>query len=350
MYNVYLQTMIKHKRILLIALLLVAGSAAAFGKYPLSGEGRKNVISGLIVLSSERDSLLDTNHAVFELHFDPSLLSDSRDIELSCNGVIERFTLDSTLTKTIFVSPGNYSFFVKVRSKLYLDIQRQQIDIQPGYHTKVAVHLRRMIKHTTQGQDEPIIHYRKPVIYLYPQQDQEVNVQLQPKGDFTFTYPVYENGWKGTAHPDGSITVDGNTYPYLFWEGKGDGFPQLRDYDNGFVVQRSEVTTFLEEQLTEMGLNTKEQTDFITYWGPIMAQAPRGYAQFVFNQQYDAIAALDIQPTPQHVFRVYLLWTPIHDNLKLHPKPQQLEHIDRTGFYAIEWGGSELSPIQTIEL
>ena len=47
---------------------------------------------------------------------------------------------------------------------------------------------------------------RKPVIYLYPEETTEVTVKLDFKGKLTSTYPAYENGWKVTAQPDGTLT------------------------------------------------------------------------------------------------------------------------------------------------
>jgi hypothetical protein len=108
------------------------------------------------------------------------------------------------------------------------------------------------------------------------------------------------------------------------------------------VVERKDVTAFLEEKLTAMGLNAKEQADFITFWGPRMASSGRGFAQFIFNGDYDRIATLSIEPAPDEIFRVYLLWTPLDPTIELHPQAQQMATVDRSHFHVIEWGGSEL--------
>ena len=62
----------------------------------------------------------------------------------------------------------------------------------------------------------------KPVIYLYPEQAQEVSVRLDYDGRLTDTIPAYGDGWKVTAWPDGRLVnhSDGKEYPYLFWEGE----------------------------------------------------------------------------------------------------------------------------------
>ena len=45
----------------------------------------------------------------------------------------------------------------------------------------------------------------KPVIYLYPREEQEVTVKLDYKGDLTVTYPEYKDGWNVIASPDGTL-------------------------------------------------------------------------------------------------------------------------------------------------
>ena len=42
----------------------------------------------------------------------------------------------------------------------------------------------------------------KPVIYLYPEQEQEVSVRLDYDGELTCTYPEYKDGWTVTAEED----------------------------------------------------------------------------------------------------------------------------------------------------
>ena len=86
----------------------------------------------------------------------------------------------------------------------------------------------------------------KPVIYLYPQQKQDISVKLSYQGELTVTYPKYNNGWDVTAYPDGKIInkKDNKEYSYLFWEGEGN-----RNYDlsKGFVVEGGKTSEFLQE-------------------------------------------------------------------------------------------------------
>ena len=56
------------------------------------------------------------------------------------------------------------------------------------------------------GEMESSMSNEKPVIYLYPEQGEEVSVRLDYDGKLTCTYPEYDNGWHVTAAPDGRIT------------------------------------------------------------------------------------------------------------------------------------------------
>ena len=61
----------------------------------------------------------------------------------------------------------------------------------------------------------------KPVVYLYPEEETQVTVQLDYAGELTCTYPAYNDGWTVIASPDGTLTDgEGQTYSYLYWEGK----------------------------------------------------------------------------------------------------------------------------------
>ena len=99
----------------------------------------------------------------------------------------------------------------------------------------------------------------KPVIYLYPEETTEVTVELDLPGELTCTYPAYEDGWRVTAAPDGTLTDGkGQTYNYLYWEGET---ATQYDLSEGFCVAGADTAAFLEEALAQLGLTR----DDITY-------------------------------------------------------------------------------------
>ena len=123
----------------------------------------------------------------------------------------------------------------------------------------------------------------KPVIYLYPEQTEEVSVELEYDGDLTCTYPEYNGGWQVTAYPDGTLTDQetGKTYNYLFWEGT-----DKNEYD-----------------LTEH-------------------------------------ARLKISPEPDSILRVFMAYQPLDEPVDV--PEQELEPFVREGFTVVEWGGTEM--------
>ncbi len=182
---------------------------------------------------------------------------------------------------------------------------------------------------------------RKPVIYLYPLEQQEVSVNLDYPGDLLITYPQYENGWSVIANPDGTLinSRDGKEYSYLFWEGK-DRTKTEYDMTTGFVVKGVDTTEFLQQILSEIGLTPKECNEFIVYWAPQMIANEYNLIHFATDSEYADRVILNITPTPDSVLRVFMVYKSIDEYLEV--KPQIIPSFERNGFTVVEWGGSEI--------
>ncbi len=193
--------------------------------------------------------------------------------------------------------------------------------------------------------EETTIMVDKPVIYLYNDTNIDFNVNINPKGDFTFTYPLIDNqnNWTGALSKDG-IMIDKKVYPYIFYETKMKdlSFIMMDKTIKGSVVSAKDVVTFLEQSLTSLDLNRKEQTDFITYWAPKMMQHDKVFVQLWTANDYNAIATINITPTPDQIQRVFMVYAPMNNDMEMETTPQKFTPINRTGFTVIEWGGSEL--------
>lgn len=178
----------------------------------------------------------------------------------------------------------------------------------------------------------------KPVIYLYPEQTEDVSVELIYDGELTCTYPQYDGGWQVTAHPDGTLTDQktGKTYNYLFWEGTA-----RKDYDlsRGFVVPGEDTAGFLEEKLAYLGLNEKERNEFIVYWLPRMQDNEYNLITFQ-GEEYAEHAKLKISPEPDSILRVFMVYKPLDGPVDV--PEQELEPFVRDGFTVVEWGGTEM--------
>ena len=181
----------------------------------------------------------------------------------------------------------------------------------------------------------------KPVIYLYPETETDVHVELELSGgELATTYPKYQNGWDVTAYPDGTLLnkADGSHHRSLFWDAKISGIPF--DVSKGFCIAGSDTERFLKETLTYMGLTEAEMNEFIVYWLPRMEQNPYNLIAFQ-GDAYTNAAKLNITPAPDSVLRIFMTFTPLEEAVDI--APQQLETFERSGFTVVEWGGSELS-------
>jgi hypothetical protein len=186
---------------------------------------------------------------------------------------------------------------------------------------------------------QPAAECGKPVIYLYPQEDTDVRVQVGIDR-LTATIPDYgTNGWFVRATPESKIYnyADGKTYPYLFWEGQSDTSVAI---DKGFVVPRGEVSSFLDNSLTELGLTTQERADFKDFWLSRMLdnKDPYFYVSFLGTSDFNKVAPLAINPKPDTLIRVFMYYAPMRE--KINVMPETLSAIPRKGFTVVEWGGT----------
>jgi hypothetical protein len=177
----------------------------------------------------------------------------------------------------------------------------------------------------------------KPVIYLYPEEETDISVELALNGKLTCTYPAYGDGWTVTAQPDGTLTDrEGQTYNYLYWE--GETYTRY-DLSEGFCVRGEDTAAFLEDALAKLGLNRREANEFIVYWLPLMERNAYNVISFQTDAYTDA-AKLDISPAPDTLIRVFMAWQA--SDRFVETEAQELTAPDRTGFTAVEWGGTEI--------
>lgn len=204
------------------------------------------------------------------------------------------------------------------------------------------------ITYEKENIEKPNPETAKPVIYLYPEQETKVNVQLTFNGTLTSTYPTLPpEGWTVTAQPDGTLTdEEGRSYRYLFWEGVADvDWKQ----DSGFLVKAEDAREFLEQSLTQLGLNELEQNDFITYWLPKLEKNGESFVTFA-AEQYTDNAVLTVTPQPDSVLRVQMLISKVDDSNRAAFQKlleQELPRFEREGFVLVEWGGTDLGTGKT---
>ena len=178
----------------------------------------------------------------------------------------------------------------------------------------------------------------KPVIYLYPETDNtniDVSLELND-AELTCTYPKYNDGWSVVADKDGLIKFDDKEYNYLYWEGKYFGDIKI---NQGFCVKGSDTAEFLEEKLSELGLNRREANEFIVYWLPLMEQNEYNVISFD-TAEYENHYKLNVNPKPDSLIRVFMTWYAADEKIDI--EPQTITTPTREGFTVVEWGGSEI--------
>jgi hypothetical protein len=299
----------------------------------------KESIPYYYVTKDERDPKLSATESeisfAFSAYGSGSGLSNhnqlSKEVRYAYNGVNAIIKPDG-LTKTrLKLKPGKYVFQFFYSSE-YFEIKTDSILLKPGHAVQLSINFHSSLY--------PVI-CDKPVIYLYPEKTTEVKVKLELKGDLLFTYPAYNNEWKVTANPDGKISIGEKRYDYLFWEGSTNLESYSVNLKEGFVVEKKDLITFFEEKLSEMGLNESEKQDFITYWCPLMQANEKNYVHFLFNEEFGKYAPLTIEPKPDHLFRVFMVWSKAEGE-NSNPVPQKILSVKREGFSVIEWGGTKL--------
>jgi len=180
----------------------------------------------------------------------------------------------------------------------------------------------------------PAAECGKPVIYLYPEEPTDVTVKIA--ASLSVSEPAYNDGWKVTAYPDGTlVTADGTAYPYLFWEGIGKLYMSPKNY---WVVEKSEIKTFLTSTLGKLGLNQKETEDFMEFWYPKMQSAPYYKIGFHGTNAMNQIAPLTFSVHPDMMLRVLMDYEPLTQAIPANP-PKLPPTPVRHGFSVIEWGG-----------
>ena len=181
----------------------------------------------------------------------------------------------------------------------------------------------------------------KPIIYLYPTKETEINIDLEKSNSITTSYPKYINGWHVKADSNGDL-IDLNTGKNLYalyYENKAN--IKFNVTNDGFCIKGENIASFLEEKLRVLGLNDRETEEFIIYWLPKLEKNKYNYIRFASNEEINQNMPINIAPTPDTFIRVLMVYKPL--NKQINVKEQNLKQIEREGFTAVEWGGTEIN-------
>lgn len=182
---------------------------------------------------------------------------------------------------------------------------------------------------------------KKPVIYLYPTEETDVDVELGAPEKLTVSYPKYQDAWKVTASPDGKLVdrATGRKLYSLYYETNYTSSKGVRE--EGFVVKGTDSAKFLEEKLATLGLNEYEAEEFIVYWLPQLEKNAYNYIYFASAAEIAENMPLKVSPAPATVIRVNMEFKALDAPIQV--KEQQLPETPiRQGFTLVEWGGTIL--------
>lgn len=187
--------------------------------------------------------------------------------------------------------------------------------------------------------DDPIYTVDKPMIYLYPEHEQSVEVKLDSPEKLTVSYPAYVDSWNVVARPDGTLKdKDGRELYGLYYE----SLPKtdFKVENEGFIVKKEDSAKFLEEKLKTLGLNEKEAEEFIVYWLPKMNEKKYSYVRFASSEEIENNMKLSISPKPDTTIRIWMVLKPLDEKIEV--TEQKINPVKRSGFTAVEWGGIKL--------
>ena len=306
--------------------------------------GQRKMMNPFYIFKTTKNTAVKSGEAKLTLHFSSPNFRNippgyQTIIYYSVNKLTDTLVLETPFTTTIQL-PAEKTVFKFWPGPGYNEVISDTIQIENQTENEAQVYF---------YSETMMIEVDKPVIYLQSPVKLDFSIRVKPTNDFTFTYPVYTGEWKGTLHPTGQLEMNGQTYPYLFWDAKQEF--SLQNHSNGYRVPKEEVIPFLEEQLTNAGLTSTEKTDFITYWGPRLMHYKSVFIQFYLQEDCNQFASLECDPKPTAINRIYIGFSEWNDKLESYMRPpdsnrDKLPAFKRAGFNVLEWGGFELKSIE----
>lgn len=230
------------------------------------------------------------------------------------------------------VMAGGSGYFIAIPTNMAVGTE---IEYRECY---TSLEIDNLKEHDNSRFPDPVAY--KPIIYLYPTEDIEISVELLKDENLTCSYPKYKDKWNVLAQPNGNLkdlTTDRQLYA-LYYESENS--IDFKVENDGFVIKGEDTAEFLEEKLAILGLNERESEEFIIYWLPKLESNKYNYIRFATLDEINANMPLEINPSPDTIIRVLMTFKELDNPIDV--QEQQLKTPDRTGFVAVEWGGTEI--------
>jgi len=166
---------------------------------------------------------------------------------------------------------------------------------------------------------------RGSLVYFNSIADDEISFEF-----YNADVPKYNSGWNVFVFKNSIIE---NKYDYLFYEValKKYGLPKER-----WIVKKGNLETWFNKNLSLLGFNKKEQSQFMEYWLNRLDNKV-SYEVGLFSDEFlNNNMALIIDPKPDVVIRRIFYFVPASGDYFDTPN---VESQNRAGFAAFEWGG-----------
>ncbi len=183
-----------------------------------------------------------------------------------------------------------------------------------------------------EDKDGPVVY--KPNIYLYPQQKEQLSVQLTfPQGGKVIkSIPEYKTGWNVTVDKNGLID---NQYTYLFYESVQ---PNIWQNTLGWMIEKDKLKAFFEQNLSDYGFKNNEISDFTEYWIPRFSK----YNYYVIcpqvKKEIEQVIKLNISKKPDNVLRLFYTVKGYDKKPTVELQQPAIDVFERKGFFVTEWG------------
>lgn len=172
----------------------------------------------------------------------------------------------------------------------------------------------------------------KPAIYLYPEDDSQIQVKLDINGKLIKDIPKYNDEWNVFVTKKGVIE---NQYDYLFYENT---LKTLELPETGWIVAQNNLYNWFDINLPKLGLNKKEIIQFKEYWLYKLKDSKYYEIKLLDNKFLNENMNLIITPKPDTEIRLIFYFKGIDEPYNIE-KPI-IKTPDRKGFTVVEWGGT----------
>lgn len=172
----------------------------------------------------------------------------------------------------------------------------------------------------------------KPNIYIYPEQEILLDVQLgfPQGGNVIASIPEYGNGWTVTVTPDGKIN---GQYDYLFYESEQ---PNVWQTEKGWCIKTENLDEFFRQNMTGFGFEVHEINDFTEYWIPRLKNSEYYLLYPQTSQIIGSVIELTFSETPDNIQRLFYLILEADSAVEI--DLPEINSFTREGFCVAEWG------------